>query len=385
VTSGGQYFPEVDGVRFVAIVMVLLQHAHERVLRRTQDIYPLVSDQAMAFGGGGVALFFALSGFILYRGLSGSLGAGRGLRAKEYFLRRVTRLEPPYLIVMTAIALYLVLIGYESPYIRQIHSGPDSILAAWAASATYTYCLVFGEYPKLNVPAWSLEVEVQFYLLAPLIAWLLFKTRTELRPYMILVVGIAWSVFASPWAIDLAHLRFSIASQMPYFLVGVLVHEIGTRNAGSAQKWGRTADLVGLIFLGALLTVLTGRLFAVPVALKAAAVGLTLWGMLNGVLWRRVLSVPWISVAGGMCYSIYLVHLPLMEVGANVTARIAAGLPYPLYFLIQCVLLFALVGVVAGGFYVLIERPCMNKSWPRDLLAYLRRIARAAMPLATLK
>jgi peptidoglycan/LPS O-acetylase OafA/YrhL len=277
------------------------------------------------------------------------------------------------------------LIGYESPYIRQIHSGPDSILAAWAASATYTYCLVFGEYPKLNVPAWSLEVEVQFYLLAPLIAWLLFKTRTELRPYMILVVGIAWSVFASPWAIDLAHLRFSIASQMPYFLVGVLVHEIGTRNAGSAQKWGRTADLVGLIFLGALLTVLTGRLFAVPVALKAAAVGLTLWGMLNGVLWRRVLSVPWISVAGGMCYSIYLVHLPLMEVGANVTARIAAGLPYPLYFLIQCVLLFALVGVVAGGFYVLIERPCMNKSWPRDLLAYLRRIARAAMPLATLK
>ena len=50
--------------------------------------------------------------------------------------------------------------------------------------------------------------------------------------------------------------------------------------------------------------------------------------MLHGLVWRRILSIPWISVIGGMCYSIYLIHMPILELGANLTSKVGAGLPY---------------------------------------------------------
>jgi peptidoglycan/LPS O-acetylase OafA/YrhL len=99
--------------------------------------------------------------------------------------------------------------------------------------------------------------------------------------------------------------------------------------------------------------------------------------MLHGLVWRRILSIPWISVIGGMCYTIYLIHMPILELGANLTSKVGAGLPYSIYLMIQFCLLLPVVLVASMIFYGIIERPCMNKNWPNDLAkAVSRRLRR---------
>ena len=440
VTSGESYLPEVDGVRFVAISLVLLAHTHERVLRRVQEFYPNVTEEMLEIAGPGVSIFFALSGFILYRGLKNSLARGTGLRLKSYFLRRITRLEPPYIVVMTGLFLYMILIGYDSPHIRRLHQAPDSLLASWLASMAYCHRLLFGTNPRINGVAWSLELEVQFYLIAPLLTLAIYKLSRNWRPAAAAVVALAWAAIISGWADGTAannpdnpaaapsHLAGSVESgssrsaepqnlgsasaevdrdrrtdtipahkprylsglglyvpglavYLPMFLLGIAVEELSSTASGRVRfaRTGLLADLVGVVSLAALFALfglwIPSRVWTPWVAVgKTVFVGGALWGMLQGLVFRKFLSLGWVSVIGGMCYSIYLIHMPILEVAANVTARrVGVGLPYPVYFAVQCGVLMSVVLAASIVFYSLVERPCMNKHWPRDLANFVRR------------
>src|SRR5579883_2503419 len=105
VTSSGRYVPELDGLRFVAIGLVVWQHVQQHIDAR-EDAQHRTLDFVSAFVQNmriGVELFFVISGFIL--GLPFAMHFVRGDRKvdlKKYFLRRLTRLEPPYVIAMIA-------------------------------------------------------------------------------------------------------------------------------------------------------------------------------------------------------------------------------------------------------------------------------------------
>jgi len=83
-------------------------------------------------------------------------------------MRRLTRLEPPYILAMLfRIALLLTV----------MHKPLGMVLSHGAASLVYMHSLVFGDMSTVNPPAWSLEVEIQFYIMAPLLALTFFKLR----------------------------------------------------------------------------------------------------------------------------------------------------------------------------------------------------------------
>ena len=376
ITSGDNYVPEIDGVRFVAIACVLVQHLHERILRRTAAIYPDVSEHFFHTAGAGVSMFFALSGLILYRGLANSLERHGAVNLKSYFWRRITRLEPPYVIVMTALFVYLSVVGYNSNHIRRFNTGPDNLFVAYLASLSYTYCMIFGSLPKLNGVAWSLEIEVQYYVLAPLLAILIRRSGVKHKARLFFLLATVWAGLVTPLAFGNMHTRYSLLASLPYFLVGMAVEEVCRAPAAAfmSRVPGHIADIVGLLAFTALATVHLPLESALSSCLKAILVILVLWGMLHGLIWRKFLSLPSVSVIGGMCYSIYLIHMPILEVGATLTSRFGTGLPYPIYFLIQGGLLISAVLIVSMSFYVMIERPCMNKNWPGDLANWLRRL-----------
>src|SRR4051794_4572537 len=111
VTTSGRRIRELDGLRFIAIATVFVQHMLEVMLER----YPsgavrwdlpasLVRDWRI-----GVQLFFVISGFILATPFAAQhmLGARR-VSLKAYYWRRLTRLEPPYLLAMLLCYLTLV-------------------------------------------------------------------------------------------------------------------------------------------------------------------------------------------------------------------------------------------------------------------------------------
>src|SRR5437667_40038 len=102
-TSSGRFIPEMDGLRFVAIAMVVLFHLNGYLTAKAvspQYAFTARSDwitQVALVGFRGVELFFVISGFILGLPFAAHHIAGAPrVSLSKYYLRRLTRLEPPY-------------------------------------------------------------------------------------------------------------------------------------------------------------------------------------------------------------------------------------------------------------------------------------------------
>lgn len=112
ISSSGQFIPEVDGLRFFAIFSVFIYHLTGDILRHSSALDAYTRKASAIFPATqvlnvGVQLFFVISGFIL--GLpfaTAHLANKKPVSLKKYFLRRVTRLEPPYII---SLLLFFVL------------------------------------------------------------------------------------------------------------------------------------------------------------------------------------------------------------------------------------------------------------------------------------
>ena len=189
-TSGGRWIPEVDGLRFLAIALVLADHvavmlglaAHRSVVEAPfgsaslpTGLDPLTT--IFRQGAVGVQVFFMVSGFVLALPFIRSRSGGDPVDLRRYLRRRVTRIEPPYLVVMV-----LLLVGAS---LAGTHVGLGHV----AASLAYLHGAYYGTASPLNSVAWSLEIEVQFYLLVPALALLLCIGRRRMRRGRILLLG----------------------------------------------------------------------------------------------------------------------------------------------------------------------------------------------------
>jgi peptidoglycan/LPS O-acetylase OafA/YrhL len=85
-----------------------------------------------------------------------------------------------------------------------------------------------------------------------------------------------------------------------------------------------------------------------------------------------MLSVRWVTVVGGMCYSIYLLHLFVIQGLGQLTREWTLGAPYYWVFLAQQVVLVgSVVMAISVAYFVVVERPCMDPRWPEKLRAAL--------------
>lgn len=108
VTTSGKYIAEIDGLRFLAISLVILFHANiwsEELYGLEKNIFWKIIDM----GNIGVQFFFVISGFIISMPFIKSNSSNSKISLKKYFKRRLTRLEPPYLIAMFAYYIILLL------------------------------------------------------------------------------------------------------------------------------------------------------------------------------------------------------------------------------------------------------------------------------------
>jgi peptidoglycan/LPS O-acetylase OafA/YrhL len=352
VTTGGAFIPEIDGLRFLAIFVVIVFHH----LAEIERYYPVHIPSLVRYIGRnfdrGVVLFFVISGYILALPFARQrLAAGKAVDLRKYFLRRITRLEPPYILAMVLFAILIKL----TLHLPAAHIGEHLM-------ATLAYChnQVFGEPSEIAPVAWSLEVEVQFYCLAPIFAFVYgISNRTWRRGILmsaILALGIVQTLIqVQPGS----RLEMSIGNYAQFFLAGFLLADFILLEQQKDSSW--VWDLVSLAGWP--------MIFALPRGWDHIALPLLLvvlcWAAFHGVLFTKFFRHPVITAIGGMCYTIYLLHFAAIAAAARLAGHTSV--------LKMCLISLSLISISSCLFFLLVEKPCMNPAWPAQLLAAWRR------------
>ncbi len=366
-TSGRQLIPEIDGLRSVAIVSVLLFHAawtfRDNLSLKVGQIggaFGSVLDQILFTGSYGVPVFFVISGFILALPFAESKNGGKPVSLGKYLMRRVTRLEPPFFAaVLVAFAVIVVQTG-------SLEKLPNLL-----ATLGYVHSLVYGEKSAVLPVAWSLEVEVQFYLLMPLLAFV-YLIRNTLARRGLLIAGILG--FSIVFGREVPIWGRTVVHQMGYFLAGMLLADLyRTRAFGLGAEPDASATRGRLLVWDVVAAASLGATFAVKgfgLAPAQTAPWLILVGFIavfRGWLVRRFFRWTPVVILGGMCYSIYLWHFFVMRAAWPAWERIASPQPNTADFVLFVVVASLGTLAVSTIMFVLIERPTMDAQWPRKL------------------
>ena len=360
VTSSSLFIPEIDGLRFLAIAWVVLFHidifirAKSPLLAATPSAPSLLS-LFLGNGSRGVELFFVISGFILALPFAKKFTAGiKEVNLKAYFLRRLTRLEPPYIFNMIWCFIALILIGRYSA---------QEIWSSLLASLVYLHnILPVG--PAINGVAWSLEIEVQFYILAPLLSSVFFLQKNLRRGILVIAIFI--------FTILQAHYEpfpfLTIYNYIQYFLVGFLLVDFYLEQPTfTIPKWTSILGglgLFGIIFFVNITSVVAHLTFLV-------AIFCLYFLALYNPLWRKAFSTWWVTLVGGMCYSIYLWHYVIISFVGNKSVLLFSSESYIATLIVQGFILILAVLTISTVMYIFIERPCMDKTWPTKLWRFV--------------
>jgi len=361
ITSGSSWIPQIDGLRFVAIMSVVLFHLSGEV--HVRGLYPVAIPTAwpqalfnFTNGDRGVWCFFVISGFILARPFLRQyrLG-GHPVQLGAYFLRRVTRLEPPY-ILMLLLSLFAAYLMFPISLKERL---PHLL-----ASIFYVHNLFLPHGVPINFVLWTLEIEVQFYILAPLMGNLYRIENTVLRRsiFALLVLASGFgSLFLSPY------FHGTLLYYAQYFFAGFLLADLlEYPRYSNHESW--SWDLVSVA--GWPIVFFLPRLPATEAWLPLVLIPLYL-AAFRGKLSNWFFRHPLIALTGGMCYSIYLTHVMSMSISYRLVkyVRVGGETTSPI---VQLLLL--LVPTLLGGlvYFVLIERPCMDPKWPLKLWCWVR-------------
>ncbi len=364
ITSSGNFIAEIDGLRFIAITSVVLYHLSGFISQKDLNVYKKswdfsVFEHFILHGHLGIPLFFIVSGFILGIPFANHyFQIGSPFDLKKYYLRRLTRIEPPYIIVMSVLL-------FGSVYVARTLTFQEGI-GSYFASLIYSHNIIYNELPLLNGSAWSLEIEIQFYFLAPLLGCL-FSIRSRVVRYItIILLILAFSIFN-----HLFHLPFrSLINFIQFFLTGFLLADLYTSKKLILSK-SKYDFLIGII-LFFLMWSFDHKDFSNPSYKFAwAQIQLTLFFFFYYyIIFHKALkgfSARTITNIGGMCYTIYLLHSPIISLFGNPLMDHSFSQYSHINVAIYSLILLSCVLLISAIYFLTVERPCMDSRWVKKL------------------
>ena len=367
-TSSGFFIPEIDGLRFLAIFIVVIFHIQLFFVAKTPYAFSYDGVLYRLIGNGfkGVEMFFVVSGFILALPFAKFFLLGlKKPNLKHYYYRRLTRLEPPYFI---ALVIFFVLHMIKGVYpTRDLFNGLiQNIFYIQNLAPFQHFQAMIG-----NI-TWTLEVEVQFYLIAPFLAYV-FSLKKISRRLMMIISIIILSILNSSIIFDYV----TLYAYLNYFLIGFLIADLYIIDR---KTW---FNKMGDFFVGFLALAVFLLIDVNPVVDKIifqVALFVLVYSALTGGFWRAVYGNKVLTTIGGMCYSLYLLHTVIISGIGNKTVLWQISNNYLINIIFQILLMLPCILVISGVYFILIEKPCMYKDWPIKIknkikLYYLRLAA----------
>jgi peptidoglycan/LPS O-acetylase OafA/YrhL len=343
----------LESVRALAALAVLESHAwgwHNGYQARAGDTF---FHRIFVAGDFGVNVFFTLTGFLLFSAFAREITEeGQKVDLRRYFQNRALRILPLYYAV---VLVYLPIAGRAG---------------LWGQWLTF---LGFGEnysratFLQVDPPMWSLAVEVQFYLLLPLLTWgflKVFGRRYKVLAALLLAAGIVSAILSTQYAHSPTaplFLQRSMFINFNFFAAGMLL-ALGAltfkgdlaerRIVGRSTLWFALSIPIFAVGIGYPQLI---PLTALATMLVVGGAGLRLRpGMVTSVLDTRVLAS-----LGVISYSLYLWHYPIVKE--------FAGLGPFRHFAVLLLASLAVCIPIAFASYMLIEAPFLRlrRRWAR--------------------
>jgi peptidoglycan/LPS O-acetylase OafA/YrhL len=293
VQAGEVRSARIESLRALAAMSVLVGHVWLFSQGAASATYP---HRLVEAGRYGVWLFFALTGYLLFWPFVRS-GA---IDLRRYALNRVLRILPLYYFVV------VVLLVIDQ------HGGSST---QWLRFTTMTESFSRSTVGTVDVPIWSLAVEVQFYALLPVLAWLLMRTGSVRRAAIGLCVLaglslVVWFVKVHvPAAPDLRW-RYSLPATFFNFTAGMFLALLRARTARLPVR----SDVLIAGGVALWLVAASAIRWAEPLCALGAAliVGALVLPVNEGPLTRSLAFRP-LAALGVASYSLYLWHVPVIR------------------------------------------------------------------------
>jgi peptidoglycan/LPS O-acetylase OafA/YrhL len=387
--------PELDGLRALLAWWVVVYHARGPMFSAIEQVEagPL---RILDSGGLAVDVFMILSGFVIAF-LMDRIHEPAG----PFLLRRFLRLFPAYLACLVPM-LFLqgVLEGnirgnadhLEPAVLATLLRGIAEPMQNFGAQLATHLLMLHGAVPETWLhnssgaflqPAWSISLEWQFYLAAPLAFWLLRRGR----PGIAVAIGIAAVAFATrglwPRGLFGVYEAF-LPLNLHWFAVGIASFHVFRRvaRARPAPALLAWAPLATVATIAGLVAIQTWRLGLVRATTPAVWFPMALWcgvfSVLIACLGGRPGAIPSATAAllrwrplhflGGISYSTYLVHWPVLTL-CQAAFRTWTDATPAQTFALHAMISFPLIAAASWAMYRWIEAPAIELG---------RRLARRA-------
>jgi peptidoglycan/LPS O-acetylase OafA/YrhL len=301
--------PELDGLRGISILMVLLLHFGFRFLP-----------------GGflGVDIFFVLSGFLITSLLVSEQNRFGKISLKAFYIRRALRLTPALILYILVLAV-CALIFMKRDRAFEIYQG---ILL----TLSYVSNWIFAFNPRIKIGplgiTWSLAIEEQFYLVWPLLLSIAFRLKVPRRVVLygllltIISVALHRKLLLESGALE-RRLYYATDTRADALLIGCLVALLLAWNLiprnRLVQWWLSLTGALGFLFVAYLavtsamadVDLYLGLFTLVSLAIGAILIVLVLWPPAWALRMLRARPLTWI---GRISYGVYLWHWPIREI-----------------------------------------------------------------------
>ncbi len=295
------YRPDIDGLRAIAVLSVVLHHI----------------DPSLLPGGFiGVDIFFVISGYLISAHISKEV-RDKTFTIKRFYKRRINRIMPALVTVLIATLLVGAVLLSPSDLIRLAKSAGFSILGVsniffWQEYGNY-FSRNSGEAPLLHT--WSLGVEEQFYVIWPFIIILLLKLNRRFIVGLLTLLTIA--------AIAVSEIAISMVASASYYLLptrffelmigGCLALIVAHRRPGS-RIYAKLCYGLGFLLIGRSLFVLNKASFfpGINALWPCLGAALIIWAGNNAYKRSAILTNRPMVFIGLISYSLYLWHWPII-------------------------------------------------------------------------
>jgi peptidoglycan/LPS O-acetylase OafA/YrhL len=308
-----EFRPDIEGLRGIAILFVLLFHA---------------GLPWMPGGFIGVDVFFVISGFLITSKLWRESQQPGGLSIAKFYAWRIRRLLPAALVAVAVVSLFGLLIAAPLDRSELAADGAASALSIanmrFIGSVDY-FAPTSSPSPFLHF--WSLSVEEQFYLVWPaLIVLLTWRGGGSRRLITALLIGVVASFALSMWLTDASPARAFYLLPTRVWQLGVggllaLIGVVGTSRRAGALAW---AGLAAVAVAGVALTAEMPYPGLAALLPTVGAVALLYGGAAPGGPLRLLAAAP-LRFLGKISYSLYLWHWPLLVLPLMFLERALTG------------------------------------------------------------